>query len=314
MKNLEKKFSVAAYIDILGYKELLLKESENQEIEMFNDLKETINIALDLTVVSTKKSIDFIDAKFENSEQLSKRLNAKQFSDNIYFSFDYQENSSLDLFLGVYIITNISLLYQRLMMGKGYFVRGGIACGLNMVDKNFIFSTALIKSVEIEKETIYPRITIQKELIGKFLNAGDNPFKELIKKLLIQDWSEHIFLNPFLNYAERVVEAMNTIPQEYTQSLIDNATKKQRKLIKILTEKFADYFDFEKYNSMVRVIIEGRMNEYKNKERSIYEKYLWTKNLLNWVDNKPSEPIFKYLPSINELPNLTVVNEGTGDI
>ena len=65
---------------------------------------------------------------------------------------------------------------------------------------------------------------------------------------------------------------------------------------------------------MVRVIIEGRMNEYKNKERSIYEKYLWTKNLLNWVDNKPSEPIFKYLPSINELPNLTVVNEGTGDI
>ena len=129
MKALEKKYSVAAFIDILGYKELILKDSLESEIKHFNELKETIDFALQCTVEATKTTMNFLENKYGNAERLSKRLNVKQFSDNVYFSFDYSNVDKFEMLFGVYVITRISCLYQRLMLGKGYFVRGGIAHG-----------------------------------------------------------------------------------------------------------------------------------------------------------------------------------------
>ncbi|HLG34805.1 MAG TPA: hypothetical protein VI757_08000 [Bacteroidia bacterium] len=263
--NLEKKYSVAAFIDILGYKELILKESIERETELFADLKETIDFALQCTSESIKSSMDFLDNKFESSERLAKKLNVKQFSDNIYFSFDYSTNDKIDLYFGIYIITTISCLYQRLMLGKGYFVRGGIANGLNMVDKNFIFSTALIKAVETEKETIYPRITLHKELRDIYVEAKDNPFRELTSGQLVEDWAEQVFLNPFLNYEQRTQKELDLLPQEIVQGLFQNISKKQRRLINKINNKFADYFDDKKFHSLARKKIAERIKKHKNK-------------------------------------------------
>ncbi len=295
MKSLEKKYSIVAFIDILGYKELILKESIERETELFADLKETIDFALSCAVYSIKDSVSSLDNKYENQERFATKLNVKQFSDNVYFSFDYSNDDKIDLYFGIYIITTISYLYQRLMLGKGYFVRGGIANGLNMVDKNFIFSTALIKAVEMEKETVYPRITMHQEIRDIFIEAKDNPFRELAHGQLIEDWAEQVFINPFQNYEQRIQRELELLPEEDALHLFQNITKKQQRIINKLNKKFADFFDNKKFNSLCRKIISDRIKKYKNKQQKIYEKYLWTRNLLNWIDGKPTEITFKLL-------------------
>jgi hypothetical protein len=293
MKTLEKKYSVSAFIDILGYKELILKESIEREEEIFTDLKETIDFALQCTSENIKSTLNFLDDKYESSERLAKRLNVKQFSDNIYFSFDYSNNDKFDLYFGIYVISTISCLYQRLMLGKGYFVRGGIAHGLNMVDKNFIFSTALIKAVETEKDTTYPRITLHKELRDVFIESTDNPFRKLAHGQFVEDWAEQVFLNPFLNYEQRTQKEFSLMPQGAVQQILENISKKQQRLINKINNNFADYFDDKKFNSIARKQIAEKIKKHKNKQQSIYEKYLWTRNLLNWVDGKQSDLTFK---------------------
>ncbi len=295
MKTLEKKYSVSAFIDILGYKEIIQKESIEREAEIFSDLKETIDFALQCTYENIKSTLNLLDDKYESSERLAKRLNVKQFSDNIYFSFDYSTNDKLDLYFGIYIISNISCLYQRLMLGKGYFVRGGIAHGLNMVDKNFIFSTALIKAVEIEKDTIYPRITLHKDLRDIFIKSTDNPFRQLTNGQFVEDWAEQVFLNPFQNYYQRLEKEISLINDVEVQQILENISKKQKRLINKINKNFTDFFDEKRFNSIARKIIAERIKKYKNNQHSIYEKYLWTRNFLNWVDNKQSDLSFKVI-------------------
>jgi len=295
MKELEKKYSVAAFIDILGYKELILKESLERELELFNDLKEAIDKAIEYTAKSIKSTLEYLDKSSSSRESLAKRLNVKQFSDNIYFSFDYSNNNNLDLYFGIYIITAISCLYQRLMIGKGYFVRGGIAIGLNMVDDNFIFSTALIKAVETEKETIYPRITMHKELRDIFIEAQDNPFKALSQGQLVQDWSENVFLNPFFNHELLIGEQFKVITPAELLPFIEDISKKQKRLISKMSAKFSDYFDDAKSKSLARQQISFNIKKYRNKQKSIYEKYLWMRYFLRWVNRRPSELTFKYV-------------------
>lgn len=294
MKTLEKKYSVAAFVDILGYKDLIQNDSIEREIELFNDLKNTIDIALAGTVESVKLMFKFIDSKYENSEKISDKLKVKQFSDNIYFSFDYDEQNDLELYFGIYIISIISSLYQRLMLGKGYFVRGGIACGLNMIDKNFIFSTALIKAVEIEKNTIYPRITLHPELKEKFLTGHENPYKEITHGLYIQDWAEHIFLNPF-NHTSRNTKVIQSLSHEDLVQIEEAMLITQKRIINKMNKGFAHLFDDQEFNLIARGHISKKIKKYKKRNQGVFEKYLWLRNFLNWVDNKKSDLTFKYL-------------------
>lgn len=298
MKTLKKKYSVAAFIDILGYKDLILKDSKENELESFIELKETIDYALFCTSESLKGAMKFLDNKNQSEEHFANRLNVKQFSDNVYFSFDYYNDDPLDLYFGIYIITTISTLYQRLMLGKGYFVRGGIANGLNLVDKNFIFSNALIKAVETEKETIYLRITFHKELRDILVNGTDNPFKQILERQYIVDWAEHVFLNPFLSYNRIIETEIISAPQdtlEEFKGMFNNLSNKHKRLIRRISNKYLDYIDDKKFISIARRQVASKIKKYKNKEQSIYEKYLWMRNLINWIEHKPSELSFKFI-------------------
>lgn len=292
--KLEKKYSVTAFLDILGYKELILNNSNGNELDIFEDLKSTIEIALEATVDSIKLMYDHLDEKNESSERISHNLNVKQFSDNIYFSFDYEEHSDLGFYFGIYIISFISAFYQRLMLAKGYFIRGGIAHGLNMIDKNFIFSTALIKAVETEKNTVYPRITLHPELQKKFLSDIDNSFITSSPRLYVQDWSGHVFLNPY-GHISRTQEIIDSLPQDEQINAEKAILETQSHIIDKLNNNFNNLLDDSEFNSMIRETIQENINKYRGNNQSVYEKYLWTYNFLNWVDKKTTELTFKYI-------------------
>lgn len=294
MKKLQKKYSIAAFVDILGYKDLIQNDAIEREIELFNDLKNTIDLALASTVEMTKTLFNHFDSKNESSEKISNRLNVKQFSDNIYFSFDYEEQNEEDLMFGIYIISNISLSYQRLMLAKGYFVRGGIGMGLNMVDKNFIFSTALIDAVETEKNTVYPRITLHTKLKDKFLLIENNQLKNMLEGIFIQDWAGNIFLNPF-NHSTRNVKAIEKLSTDEVEEIEEVISRKQKRLINRINKEFSFILNDKQFNSVSRAHISRKIKKYKGKNQTIYEKYLWFRNFLNWVDKKQSDLIFEYL-------------------
>jgi len=240
MKELIKKNSVVAFLDILGYKDLIKSDSVEKEIEIFNSLKKTIDISLTASIESIILTFKHLDKKYEGN--ISERINSKQFSDNIYFSFDYEEQeNNEDLLFSIYIVTNISALYQRLMLGKGYYIRGGIAHGLNMVDKNFIFSHALIDAVEVEKATIYPRITFHSDLRKIFMTYSNDVFKQITHGLYVQDWSENIFLNPF-NHTSRNKKIIEDLPQEGINE-INEVMSKQEKIIKKNQQRVLEFID-----------------------------------------------------------------------
>lgn len=293
MKKLQKKYSIAAFIDILGYKDLIQNEAIEREIELFNDLRNTIDLALASTVQMTKTLLLYFDKKNDTSNKISNKLKVKQFSDNIYFSFDYEEDNEEDFLLGFYIISNISLVYQRLMLGKGYFVRGGIAMGLNMVDKNFIFSTALIDAVETEKDTVFPRVTLHKKIKEKILSIENEQFKDLLQEMFVYDWADNLFLNPF-NHSSRDIKALSKISDEEIEEIEQTITSTQKKIINKLNKNFSFVLDDKQFNSISRKHISKKIKRFKGRNQSVYEKFLWIRNFLNWVDNKQSDLIFRY--------------------
>lgn len=294
MKKLQKKYSIAAFIDILGYKDLIQNEAIEREIELFNDLRNTIDLALASTVEMTKTLLSYFDKKYDSTNKISERLKVKQFSDNIYFSFDYEEENEEDFLFGIYIVSNISLVYQRLMLGKGYFVRGGIAMGLNMVDKNFIFSTALIDAVETEKDAVFPRISLHQKLKEKFLLIENQPLKEILKEIFVYDWADNLFLNPF-NHSSRNTKALSMIPNDELEEIEQTINRTQRRIINRLNKNFSFVLDDKLFNSISRAHISKRIRRFKGRNQSVYEKYLWFRHFLNWVDNKQSDLLFRYL-------------------
>lgn len=69
------------------------------------------------------------------NENLDAKLKYRQFSNNLYFSFDYKDDKS-DYELAVYLVTSIAAFYQRNMLSKHFYIRGGIADGVKIIVMN----------------------------------------------------------------------------------------------------------------------------------------------------------------------------------
>jgi len=280
VETLENKFSIVAFLDILGYEELI-KKSHGRESELFNDLVATIRVSKMLTFESSKGMFDHID------KDISNKLSIKQFSDNVYFSFDYDNQN--DFKLGIFIISNISSIYQRLMLAKGYYIRGGIAHGLNMMNEDLIFSTALIKAVKTEKETVYPRIALDSELKEEFLLLKD----EFISKLYIQDWAGNVFINPF-NQISRTLELIEKLSPNDLEK-VKEALSTQYAILNKLNDLPQFLFDDNLFKIFAYQQICNELVKYESENKKVYEKYLWLKNFLCWEDKKESDLTFKYI-------------------
>jgi hypothetical protein len=269
----------------------MIQESTKNEHEVYSNLSNSIKYAHDYTINTLNLTFELLTDLFNSKERLSERLKVKQFSDNIYFSFDYEIDEPYDLYFGIYIIITISSIYQRIMMNKGYFVRGGIAHGLNLVDDHLIFSEALIKAVEIEKKATYPRITLHKETVALFTDTINNPFREITSDLLIEDWAKHVFLNPFFNVEEQVKRQNRQITDSDFKKLMKKIAKN---IIDLKAEEHSNLFNDTTFRATAHEYIKDNLRNNKLKNQEILEKYIWLENLLNWVEKKRSNIKFSY--------------------
>ncbi len=194
--------SVVAFIDILGFKDKVKEEEKEGKYEFFSKLRIALQEALIKTFEFTKntfKNFKSLSSKFDE-ENFEERLKLKTFSDNVFFSFDYSPDDEIQLFLATFYIIYLSTYFQRIMLTHNLYVRGAITIGCNFVDDTMIFSGALIKAFEMEKErAIYPRIVVDKELAEKYVKIKNTlvPCDIFYPNILVKDWSGTVFCNPF---------------------------------------------------------------------------------------------------------------------
>lgn len=133
-----------AFLDVLGYKELL-----HQDIHM--------------------NRLDFKD-KLDTSFQALEKLNAaeyryKSISDSIMLSCDQSKNF-IEFLL---VIQNLYIEFLK----NGLFLRGGISFDKHFENSTILYSMALTKAYELEStKAIYPRVIIDDNTIGVLENKG----------------------------------------------------------------------------------------------------------------------------------------------
>ena len=285
---LSKANSVVAFIDILGFKEIVKANDKSKNNDIIYDLQLALELAFKKSIFITGHWLDGL-GKLDN-ELLKEKLKHKQFSDNIYISFDFKDDNS-DYELAVYMVTIIAAYYQRIMLTKGFYVRGGIATGTVYFDDNMIFSNALIKAYEIETKTAkYPRIVIDEGVIKKLNKVSQqNIIRTLFPKLIVKDWTGVAFLNPFkiMEFIQTMFTKAPEIIPELEKIIIDNP-----KILEDSSKLEPDIAD-NVLTELVWARIRDKLKKHK-KDKDIYEKFLWLREFVDWQDDYKSNLDFKY--------------------
>lgn len=127
-----------AYLDILGYKELLQTLGACAPSYFYEILRNT----------------------FEDHRSLYESVEVKLLSDSILV---WSKGRSAVHFWNV---VNITDLIRQAFLKKKLFLRGGIAEGLNFIDQDIIISPALINAYQLEQQAKMPRIIISDAAIA----------------------------------------------------------------------------------------------------------------------------------------------------
>ena len=274
---------VVAYLDILGFKDLVNKYLNPQNT---ND-KYILKIIKSAMEDAKKPLNDFkmSDPEFKGIDLIK----IKQFSDCISFSIPdfyghYNEAVMVSMFLTVLNGYNIHFIRKNL------YLRGGISPGFHYEDENIIFSDGLIKSYYLEsKKAIYPRIIIDDELINRIKRLWKHDKTHLsnfgIQKKIIVDWEGTTFINPF--------NPTQSMGKMFSEGIVENlSSNKDENTLKSNLEGIDKNFHLQ-----VMKNLNNKIAEYKWKgDNHILRKYLWLKELLNWnMEPKSSKIKFEYL-------------------
>lgn len=159
---------IVAFIDILGFRELVRKIGEDDE------MRKRLHYSLE-------RMRGFKESSLRN-ETAQKNLEVSVFSDSIAISGTPDE-------LGTVIWTALGL--QANLLAMGVLVRGGIAQGRTFHADDMLYGEGLVRAYDLESKTaVYPRIVLDSQLLE---GAQD----ELKVKFLGLDADGHWYIDPF---------------------------------------------------------------------------------------------------------------------
>lgn len=166
--------SLLAYVDILGYSDLV-----NKNADIVNKIPDIISECIRLN-----------RGKERYSSKYYPEIHTTGFSDSIIFTIDIVDYNQINNEME-HLLSFCSNLQYRLIK-KGILLRGGISLGnhfkTNFENINYFNSKALIDAHSIETSIEFPAIGINKSIVDLI----DINIKQ---KFLIQDNFNNIFIN-----------------------------------------------------------------------------------------------------------------------
>lgn len=161
-----KKF--VAFIDILGFREIVNKtSSNNSSIEESEKYKEIDDIRATLGLVNEHlTSMSFQWDLFAKNHHVENKNEPKvqyhQFSDSVFVIAD---DNTIDFSFLIYLVHG--LLYRLIV--NGFYARGGISFGELICDGTALFGPAIIKAYDIERKMAgESRVILSNEATEKY--------------------------------------------------------------------------------------------------------------------------------------------------
>jgi hypothetical protein len=288
---------IVCFLDILGFSELINQYDNSLTSTVLQDIQESFSLAEKFLLQNNN---------IENSD-VFENLEYQTFSDNICISIPYFNNAD-DFLFNFHLITLYTRGLQMVMMSKGFFVRGGISIGSYYSDNNIIFSKGLVNAYKLEStKAVYPRIIIDKEIVGKILGYNSNEVEHYgFDKSIILDWEYNAFLNPIgvlkssLKLFKSLFDEIHNDEDADNDDELSKLFMQIKKSNKDLLDQFESFsIDGEVQNiDLIKEYIEKYLSENIGNERA-YSKYLWIKELFKWLENDGSEKLrFYYFSEI----------------
>ncbi|MBD9358075.1 hypothetical protein [Methylomonas albis] len=252
----ELRKSIIAFIDVLGFKELVRKaKDEDKSQEVFLNFHQALSSwhKREEEYYETKFKMPFIGGKKD-------RYKIRIFTDCILIGCPISKSGRSYNFIEgcdeFFDILSTIYLLQAEMVNQGYFVRGAIAVDELYMDEVIIYGNGAIEAYEAEaSKAKYPRIILTKSASSVLAEIckgfEDQQLENYINKFFFKDSDGQLFIS-------------------YLES------------IKIGEDDFQFVSELEKHKN----IIELKLAEYKDKPRYL-EKYLWTANYHNNFCNQP---------------------------
>jgi hypothetical protein len=162
-----KKF--VAFIDILGFREIVNKTaSNNSSIKEDDKQKEidAIRAVLGLIDDQLKNPLwPLFAEKHQIDASYKVNFQYRQFSDSIFVIID--KDDIVDFSFLIYLVH--SLLYRLIL--SGFYARGGISFGELICDDTALFGTAIIKAYDIERKMAgEARVILSNEATEQYKN------------------------------------------------------------------------------------------------------------------------------------------------
>ncbi|MCK8824685.1 hypothetical protein [Fuchsiella alkaliacetigena] len=196
-KEVEYKEQIVAFIDIMGFSNLIKQANENKSeaVEIIKNLKDSISSCVERNLsskLSPKDESLKIDPKF------------KIFSDCISISSDCIENSEDYIADWVFFFLLNIMYIQAELIVNNIFIRGGVTVDLHYQSDDIIFSSGLVNSYKLEsKEAIYPRVLIDSSVINLLRKKEWEDNFPILNNLIKRDADGLAFLD-YLEYIKEV--------------------------------------------------------------------------------------------------------------
>ena len=190
-----------AYLDILGSKEKIFNDKNNEYLNILNMLYE--DVETECYPLSSKKEINEFFIKI--------------FSDNILIAVNL-ENNPEERNTKIQKMLNIVANIQNEALDYDYLIRGAITIGEFFHNNIFVYGKGLIEAVNIEESiAIFPRVIVNKEI------------KQLFPQYIFEDVDGNYFVNNFVFiYNSFKLETLKQVLLELLKNNYKNERIKQK--------------------------------------------------------------------------------------
>ncbi|HEY2394129.1 MAG TPA: hypothetical protein VGK22_23350 [Candidatus Angelobacter sp.] len=203
MPHLPYRDAVVSYVDLLGFKALIdASDADPLKVEEITGLLRAARIKAELnTGVLTNQGIEPL-------------VDTRIFSDLIVRTSFKRAEVGLPLHLRFELKTLARIQWEFIQF-HNVLVRGGVSCQKMVIHQDYLFGPGLVRSYELEKTAIVPRIIIDSELVRLMEECSDQWWKDIRGR----GEDGHYFVD-YLNFQVRLGDDLTGTNLWNTQILI----------------------------------------------------------------------------------------------